>query len=424
MSAIPDGMADVLPTFVNAHTHSAIAAFKGVTRSRPFEQWFVERAARQARPPTPEDLAASALVTGLENLAAGASALIDHVNAPQTKEHIYAIARAYEALGIRAWVLVDAGDLPRLAYTREAYPRYPKAIPTAALPEEMQPLVALPRTYEEQLRDIREIITGWKGTRVKIGLALSSSTWCSDGLLADAAALAKELDVPIAVHAEESPVQREVCLAQWGKSGIQRLADQGVLSPRTIVAHTVQIDAADVRLLAKHGASISHNPLSNLKLQNGIAPVGDMLAAGVNVCLGSDGASSGDDQSLFPVMRVAAALAHLNGIAKLGGVIEEHVLRMASEHGRRLWFAGNPGDDRIQLDGPVAPFAAIWSDLAPLIAEIVVEGEPVLARARDLVAEQGAVAHVRQLTAAAVTPEGIARADRFAAVTARFNAGL
>ncbi len=421
MSVVPGGMTDVLPAFLNAHTHSAIAAYKGVTRSRPFEQWFVERAARQAGPPTPEDLAASALVTGLENLAAGATALIDHVNAPQTEEHIYAIARAYEALGIRAWVLIDAGDLPRLAYTREAYPRYAKAIPTAELPEEMQPLVAFPRPYEEQLRDIRQIIVGWKGTRVRLGLAFSSATWCSDGLLADGAALGKELDVPITVHAEESPVQREVCLAQWGKSGIQRLAEHGVLSPRTIVAHTVQINAADARLLAEHGASVAHNPLSNLKLQNGIAPLGDMLAAGVNVCLGSDGASSGDDQSLFPVIRVAAALAPLNGIAKLGGVIEEHVLRMASEHGRRLWRDHVFSGDRIQLRAPVAPFAAVWSDLAPLIAEVTVDGSPVLARARVIVAEQGAAARVQRLTSQAVTAEGSARADRWAAVTARFN---
>jgi 5-methylthioadenosine/S-adenosylhomocysteine deaminase len=420
VSLLKDEMTASLPTFVNAHTHSAIAAYKGVTRSRPFEQWFVERAARMAQQPTPDDLAASALVTGLENLAAGASGLIDHVNAPQTVEHIYAIARAYEALGIRAWVLVDATDLPRLCYTREAYPRYAKAIATADLPPEMQPLVAPPRPYQEQLRDIRAIIAGWNGTRVKLGLALSSPTWCSDGLLADGAALAKELDVPIAVHAEESPVQREVCLAQWGMSGIRRLAAFGVLSPRTIVAHTVQIDAADIDLLAQHGASVSHNPLSNLKLQNGIAPVGQMLGAGVNVCLGSDGASSGDDQTLFPVMRVVAAFAHLNGIVDLGGVIEEHVLRMASDNGRRLWFAGNPDGDRIELSTAVPPFAAIWSDLAPLIAEIIIESEPVLGRARDLVQEQGATARVQQLTAEAVAPDAAARAERWAAVTARF----
>jgi guanine deaminase len=414
-------MLDSLPTFVNAHTHSPIAAYKGVTRSRPFEMWFVERAARQSQPPSPEDLAASALITGLENLAAGNSAIVDHVNAPQTVDHIYAIARAYEMLGIRAWVLVDATDLPRLCYTREAYPRYPGAIPTADLPAEMQALVAPTRPYQEQIAAIREIITGWNGTRVKLGLALSSPTWCSDGLLAAGASLAQELNVPIAVHAEESPVQRGVCLAQWGMSGIRRLAEFGVLSPRTVVAHTVQINDEDVKLLARHGASVAHNPLSNLKLQNGIAPVGKLLAAGVNVCLGSDGASSGDDQSLFPVIRMAAALAHLNGLRLLEGVIEETVLRMATEHGRRLWWEGDPASDRMHLGAAVGPYAAVWSDLAPLIAEVTVEGEAVLARARDVVLERGAAARIGQLTAEAMAPEAVARAERFAAVPARYS---
>jgi cytosine/adenosine deaminase-related metal-dependent hydrolase len=407
-------MLDSLPAFVNAHTHGPIAPYKGLTRSRPFEMWFVERAARQAQPPTPEDLAASALVTGLENLAAGNSAIVDHVNAPQTKAHIYAIARAYELLGIRAWVLVDATDLPRLCYTREAYPRYARAVPTADLPAEMQPLVAAPRPYQEQLAAIREIITGWEGTRVRLGLALSNPTWCSDELLAAGASLARELDVPIAVHAEESPIQREVCLAQWGVSGIRRLERFGVLTPRTIVAHAVQVDDDDVKLLARSGAAVAHNPLSNLKLQNGIAPVGKMLAAGINVCLGSDGASSGDDQSLFPVIRVVAALAGLNGLRTLPGDVEETVLRMATEHGRRLWWDGDPATDRIHLAAAVGPYAPVWSDLAPHIVEVSIEGERVLARARDLVREQSAATRVGQLAAEAMTPEAVARAEQFA----------
>jgi hypothetical protein len=203
-------------------------------------------------------------------------------------------------------------------------------------------------------------------------------------------------------------------------SGVRRLTEFGVLSPRTIVAHTVQIDDEDVKLLARHGASVAHNPLSNLKLQNGIAPVGKMLAAGVNVCLGSDGASSGDDQSLFPVVRIAAALAHLNGVGALGGVTEDTVLRLATEHGCRLWWQGDVASDRMRLSAGVGPYAAVWSDLAPLITEMTIEGEPVLARAREIVREQGAPARVGRLTTGALTPDAVARAERFAAVPARY----
>ena len=405
---------------MNAHTHSPLAPYKGITRSQPFEMWFADRAARQEGEPTPEELGAYALVTGLENLAAGNTAIIDHALVPQTKEHVYAIAEAYEALGIRAWVLVDATDLPRVCYTAEAYPRYPKAIPTTALPARMQRLVAPPRPYQEQLSVISEIIRDWRGTRVKLGLALSSPVWCSDGLLRDAVALAKEREVPIAVHAEESPVQREVSLAQWGMSGIRRLAEFGVLSERTLVAHVVQIDDADIRLLAEHRASVSHNPISNLKLQNGIAPVGKMLAAGVNVCLGTDGSSCADDQSLFPVLRVTAALGRLNGLQELGGVLEERVLQMATEHGYRLWFSGEASHDRVQFSAPVGPYAPIWSDLAPRIDEVYIDGTPVLRKARETVTRAGADAVIERLAGEALTEDRTALSEQFAAVTARY----
>ncbi|MFQ5880209.1 MAG: amidohydrolase family protein [Dehalococcoidia bacterium] len=408
------GLLTTLPGFVNAHLHSPFAPYRGVTRTRPFEMWFADRAARQEGQPTPDEMAACALITGLENLVAGNTAIIDHVFVPQTREHIYPIAKAYEALGLRAWVFVDVTDLPRLCYTREAFPRYAKAIPTAELPEEMQPLVQPPPRYEDQLNAVADIVRGWRGQRVKIGLALSSPVWCSDGLLRDAAALARDLDSPIEIHAEESPVQREVSLAQWGMSGIQRLAHLGVLSERTIVAHVVQIDDADIRLLAQHRTSVSHNPISNLKLQNGVAPAGRMLAAGVNVCLGTDAQASGDSQSLFPVLKFVAALAGLNGLRQLGGAVEETALAMATDNGRRLWFDGDLSRDYMEFGVPIGPYAYAWDDPAPLIAEVYVDGQPRLAQARHHLRQSGAAEVVAGLMAQTVAPDKLARAERLA----------
>lgn len=409
-------MAEPLTTtvkgLVNAHTHSFRAPYKGITRSRPFDMWFADASARQERDATPEEVAANALVTGLENLEAGNTGIVDHLNVPHTKEHVYAAANAYESLGIRAWVLVDVTDIPRLCYTKEYYPRYPKAIPIAELPEEMRERIRPPRPYQELLAIVREIVAGWKGTRVRLGLALGSAVWCSDGLLKDAASLSQELDVPVSVHAEESPVQREVCFAQWGMSGIRRLAEFGVLSPRAIVAHCVQVDGDDARLLASSGANVVHNPISNMKLQNGIAPVGKLLEAGVNVCLGSDGASSADDQNLYPVMRTVAALARLNG---LQGDLEGQVLRMATA--LKLL---DTSEDRVELSRPVGPFAHAWSDLADCIAEVYVGGAPLLAKARDVVQAAGAYEAVTRQMEEAAAPERAARGDRFAAVTARY----
>ncbi len=408
-----------LPGLVNAHLHSPNPPYKGVTRSRPFEMWLADRDGRHGGPLTPQQLKSCALITGLENLSSGNTAIVDHVIGYQTKEHIYAVAEAYEALGLRAWVFVEASDLPRLCYTKEAYPRYPKAVPAGELPEDMQKALQPSLGYEEQLKAVEEIIRGWQGQKVKLGLALSNPVWCSDDLLNAAVDLARELDAPIEVHAEESAMQREVSMSQWGMSGIQRLAHFGALSPRTIVAHVVQIDDADIELLAKHGASVSHNPISNLKLQNGVAPIGKMLSAGVNVCLGTDAQACADSQSLFPVLKFVAALAGFNGLRDLGGVVEEIVLSLAVDNGR-LWFDGDLSRDYMQFKQPLGPYAYIWDSPEPFISEVYVDGEPRLSHARELVDESGAAEVVADRMAQALSEERLEHGERWSAVAARY----
>ena len=152
-------MLTILPGLVNAHLHGPYGPqYRGLTRSRPFEAWMADVMARESRPPTPDELHACALVTGLENLSAGNTALVDQYFGTQTIEHVGALARGYDELGLRAWVFVTVSDLPFIAYTREAFPRYPKAIPTASLPDEMQAMSVSAR-YEDQLNAVAAIVS-------------------------------------------------------------------------------------------------------------------------------------------------------------------------------------------------------------------------------------------------------------------------
>jgi len=414
------GLVTTLPSLVNAHLHSPYGPWvRGVTRSRPFELWMGDIMAREDEPLTIEQMEACAYVTGLENLAMGNTMLIDQHFGPQTPEHIYRAARAYEALGLRAWVFVTLSDLPYIAFTKEAYPRYPKALPESELPEDLVAFQRPATRYEDQLHKAADILRGWRGDKVKVGLALSNPVWCSDELLRGAVQLARELGSPIEIHAEESPLQREVSLAQWGMSGIERIAHLGLLSERTLCAHVVQLSDRDIHLLAHHKASISHNPISNLKLQNGVAPIGRMLAAGVNVCLGSDGHASGDSQNLFTVMKFVSALAELNGLREHEGVVEEMALRLATENGRRLWFEGDLSEDYIEFSEPLGPYAYAWDDPADYIKEVYVDGEPRLARARQLVREKNANQVVLEMRANTVAPSKLERAERWVAAIKR-----
>lgn len=399
-------MRKTLPGLVNAHVHSPYGPqCTGVTRSRPFEAWMIDIMIRQDRRHSPEEAAACALVTGLENLAAGNTALIDQCSILQTPEHAYSIASAYEVLGLRAWVFVNVSDLPSVIYTDEFFPDYPGAMPAATLPDSLRCANQVCRDHRDQLDAVAEIIRGWQGDRVRIGLGLTNPVWCSNDLLRDGAALAEQFDLPIEIHAEESREQRRVHLAQWEISGIERLAQLGVLSPRTLVAHVVQVDDNDIRLLGEHGCSISHNPVSNLKLQNGVAPIGRLMRAGVNVCLGSDGQSSGDSQSVFEAMKFAAALADYNGLRNVEGVVEEIVLEMATNNGYRF-FPHQPGDvDRIEFCEPIGPYAHTWGAPESLITEVYIRGKPRLAAARELVKKQGAYEIVRRMREELVVPE-------------------
>ncbi len=396
---------NTFPVFVNAHTHSHSMPFKGSVASAPFDIWIAYRlASNVGRLSAPEQVAC-ALACGLENLNAGNAAIIDHLYSPITEENVYGVAEAYESLGIRAWVFPNIDNLPVGIYTRRFYPKYPKAIPDDSLPEEVLARIE-PLPFEPRLEALVELIKGWSGKRVQIGLALGNAVWCTDALLEAARDTLAKLDVPLEIHVEESPVQREAAMHQWGMSGVQRLDKFGLLTERTLAAHCVQVSREDIDLLADRGVSVSHNPLSNMKLQNGITPIGTMLREGVNVALGSDGSNSGDEQGLGPVMRLVASLARLNGLQQVSKDIEPQVVKLGSANGHRLWFPQEIGSDRIEYSGPVDPVKLVWTNAASNIEEVYIDDEPTLENARSVFDQSNAAATIADLAKNAISPEG------------------
>lgn len=380
-----------MPALVNSHTHSPFGPqFNGVIRSQSFEAYVVDMNLRFFQSESPEETYALALYTGYENLAAGNTAIIDQCFVPLTPDHFFAITRAYEKLGVQAWVFSELGDLPMSFYTKEAYPKVKSALHLHELPDQLQMLCTQGDDFRDQLQAVERLIRGCKGGRVKVGLGLSNPIWCSDELLGGASDLARSLECPINFHAEESPLQRRVHQEQWGMSGIQRVAKFGLLGERTLVTHVVHVNEGDMQVMAKSGCFVSHNPTSNLKLRNGVAPIGRMMEAGIRVCLGSDGHSSGDTQSLFPGMKVAVALANMNGLNKLNLLPEQTALSMARENGRQLWFDDDFSQDYIQFSVPVGAWGHVWDDPGPKIEEVYVAGEPRLSAARELVHQSGA----------------------------------
>ena len=119
---------------------------------------------------------------------------------------------------------------------------------------------------------------------------------------------AREHNLGMHVHISETKAEHEACLARHGKTPIQTLNDYGVWDTRAIAAHCVWTTPEDWAIMAEKGISAIHNPISNLKLGSGIAPVPAMKKAGVNVCLGTDGVSSNNCTDFFSDLKFAAIL--------------------------------------------------------------------------------------------------------------------
>ncbi len=130
-------------------------------------------------------------------------------------------------------------------------------------------------------------------------------------------------------HAAETRAERSLIEDRYGRPVVRHLDALGLLDARTVLAHCVWLDDEEIAILARTGATVAHNPVSNLKLASGIARVPDLLAAGVRVTLGTDGAISGNDLDLWLALRLAATL-HRGATQRVDAVTTAQALRMVT----------------------------------------------------------------------------------------------
>jgi len=153
---------------------------------------------------------------------------------------------------------------------------------------------------------------------------------------------AEELQVPVCIHLHESREEIAGELAKTGMRPLARLKKLGLAGPQLVAVHAVHLQEDEIDLLATHGASVAHCPASNLKLANGAAPIAALLAAGVNVGIGTDGAASNNRLDMFAEMRLAALLA--KGSSGRADVLPAH---------RALHAATLGGARALGLDGKI-----------------------------------------------------------------------
>jgi Cytosine deaminase and related metal-dependent hydrolases len=119
---------------------------------------------------------------------------------------------------------------------------------------------------------------------------------------------ADELGVLVTIHVSETPFEIEHSQRVYGRTDTALLGDIGFLKPDVLAVHCVKCSSADIATLRRHGTKVSHNPCSNMYLASGLAPIPEMLRAGVTIGLASDGPASSNNHSLFQAMKFAALI--------------------------------------------------------------------------------------------------------------------
>lgn len=297
------------PGLINAHTHGHGNLSKGMG-----DLWTLELLLN-AGPWISgnrllEDKYLATFVGAVESLMKGCTACYDltaEFPSPSV-EGLSACADAYRDAGMRAVLAPMVAD-------RTFYESIPGLID--ALPESRRRDVERFRVApgERSLAIMREAVAGWSHDRdvVRPAIAPTIAHHCSDEFMLGCAALAREYGLGLHSHVQESKTQVMVALQRYGKTQTAHLDALGLLGPDFTAAHGVWLDEDDMRRLAAHGASVAHNPFSNMRLGNGIADIGTMLKLGVNVGLGTDGANCSDNLNMYESMHLASAASKSRG---------------------------------------------------------------------------------------------------------------
>src|SRR6266852_2588854 len=298
----------VLPGFVQTHVHLCQTLFRGAADDLALIDWLKKRVWPMEAAHTPESIRASTRLGIAELIKGGTTCALTM----ETVRHTEEVLRVVEESGIRATVgkcMMDRGD---------------------DVPREL---------YEETHESVQEslgLIDKWHGRadgRIRCCFAPRFAISCTPELLGEIGQLARERGVMIHTHASENKSECEMVERETGMRNVAYLDSLGISGAHVMLAHCIHLDDEEMATLARTKTNVAHCPSSNLKLGSGIARVAEMLARGISVSLGADGAACNNRLDMFTEMRTAALLQKLaHGPEVLPAA---RVLRIATIDGAR-----------------------------------------------------------------------------------------
>ncbi|HQA07731.1 MAG TPA: amidohydrolase [Syntrophomonadaceae bacterium] len=269
----------VMPGFINTHTHAAMTMLRSYADDLPLMEWLETKIWPLEDRLTGDDIYWGTMLAIIEMIKSGTTTFTDMYF------HMDRVAQAVEETGMRAVLsrgMIGVGPESQLAL--------------------------------EQSRQLIEQWQGGAGGRITFMLGPHAPYTCPPDYLKQVVDLARETGTGIHIHVAETLDEINTINRDYGMSPVAYLEKAGIFEVPVIAAHCVHLSDEDIAILKKYGVGVAHNPESNMKLASGIARVPRMLAEGIAVGLGTDGASSNNDLDMLQETRTCALLHKVNSM--------------------------------------------------------------------------------------------------------------
>jgi 5-methylthioadenosine/S-adenosylhomocysteine deaminase len=379
----------LMPGLINGHTHAAMTLFRGIADDLPLMEWLTKYIfPAEIRFVNPEFVRTGTQLACLEMIKGGTTTFVDMYFHPRE------IAKVVDKCGMRA-VIGAAVIEQESGYTKD---------------------------FRDAMNKAESFISQWQGknSRISPAIAAHAAYTISPDNLKFIRQRANKLGVPISIHLSESRAELEIVNKLYGDTSINHLEGIDFFNGPTIGAHVVWPTENEISILVKRKVGAIHNPTSNMKIASGFAPIPEMIAAGVHVGLGTDGAASNNDLDMWDEIRMAAFI-HKGRLLDPKTMPAAMVLNIATSGGAKAIGLGDAVGsltagrraDLIQISLEATHLVPLYDVISHLayavdaqdVQTVIVDGEILMRDRKVLTIDEDEVIRKARVIAAKVNAE-------------------